>query len=301
MSNSVHVFQRLIAKIAPHDRVIRVWPLKGGYSADVTAVEVERPDGTRRKLVVRRHGAGNLTENPNVAADEVRLLAALQAAGLPVPQPLLVDASGELFPTPVIVVSFVDGLSEFAPPDPLAHAAELAGLLARVHAVNTADLTFLPEFSSHVARQLDRVIIPNAPQNERTVRATLAAAWPWQPVNPPVLLHGDFWPGNLLWRDGALAAIIDWEDAALGDPLADLGTARLELLWALGEPAMHAFTQRYQLLQPSLDYTNQPYWDLYAALQPSAALSTWGLDPATEARMRERLAQFVDRALAALG
>jgi aminoglycoside phosphotransferase (APT) family kinase protein len=40
-----------------------------------------------------------------------------------------------------------------------------------------------------------------------------------------VLLHGDFWPGNALWRDGALVAILDWEDAAIGDPLADVANA----------------------------------------------------------------------------
>jgi aminoglycoside phosphotransferase (APT) family kinase protein len=35
------------------------------------------------------------------------------------------------------------------------------------------------------------------------------------------LLHGDYWPDNTLWRDGRLVCVIDWEDAALGDPLAD--------------------------------------------------------------------------------
>ena len=34
-------------------------------------------------------------------------------------------------------------------------------------------------------------------------------------VNRPVLLHGDFWPGNILWRDGRLVAVIDWEKRPL--------------------------------------------------------------------------------------
>lgn len=45
----------------------------------------------------------------------------------------------------------------------------------------------------------------------------------------PVALHGDFWHGNLVARDGGLAAVVDWEDARLGDPAADLCG-----LWYLG-------------------------------------------------------------------
>jgi aminoglycoside phosphotransferase (APT) family kinase protein len=36
------------------------------------------------------------------------------------------------------------------------------------------------------------------------------------------VLHGDYWPGNVLWRDGRLVGVIGWEEAAFGDPLADL-------------------------------------------------------------------------------
>lgn len=45
-----------------------------------------------------------------------------------------------------------------------------------------------------------------------------------------------------MWRDGQLAAVIDWEDAQLGDPLADVANARLEILWAFGIEAMLRFS-----------------------------------------------------------
>jgi aminoglycoside phosphotransferase (APT) family kinase protein len=47
----------------------------------------------------------------------------------------------------------------------------------------------------------------------------------------PGLMHGDYHIANVLFResDGGLAAILDWELAALGDPLLDL--ARLTTVW----------------------------------------------------------------------
>ena len=49
-----------------------------------------------------------------------------------------------------------------------------------------------------------------------------------------------------MWRDGHLVAVIDWEDACVGDPLADLATARVELLCQYGTDAMDRFTERYR-------------------------------------------------------
>lgn len=42
----------------------------------------------------------------------------------------------------------------------------------------------------------------------------------WQ--NPPVWVHGDLSPGNLLVQDGQLSAVIDFGQLAIGDPACDL-------------------------------------------------------------------------------
>ena len=49
---------------------------------------------------------------------------------------------------------------------------------------------------------------------------------------------------------GRLVGVIDWEDAALGDPLADLANSRLEILWAFGDEAMERFTREYAVYAP---------------------------------------------------
>src|SRR6202044_2789450 len=38
----------------------------------------------------------------------------------------------------------------------------------------------------------------------------------------PVLVQGDTGPGNFLFADGRITAIVDWELAHLGDPMEDL-------------------------------------------------------------------------------
>lgn len=115
-----------------------------------------------------------------------------------------------------------------------------------------------------------------------------------------MLLHGDFWPGNTLWRDGGLAAVIDWEDAGYGDPLADLANGRLEIAMLLGVAAMREFTRHYRALMGSLDYAALPVWDLCAALRPAGKMASWGLDPAALGSMRRRHREFTRQALAAL-
>jgi aminoglycoside phosphotransferase (APT) family kinase protein len=64
----------------------------------------------------------------------------------------------------------------------------------------------------------------------------IAAIGQWLDANIPQnlqqgLMHGDYHIANVLFReaDGSLAAILDWELAALGDPLLDL--ARLTTVW----------------------------------------------------------------------
>lgn len=51
----------------------------------------------------------------------------------------------------------------------------------------------------------------------RWLRANLPAI-----ATPPVLVHGDAGPGNFLFSDGRVTALLDWELAHFGDPVEDL-------------------------------------------------------------------------------
>lgn len=293
-------FARLARAIAPHGTLLPVWPLHGGVSARITAFEIQRADGQRQRLIVRQHGADDLARNPAIADDEFRLLRLLHDAGLPTPDPVYLDRSGEHFGTPVIVVEYIEGESEFAPADLDGFIRQFAANLAMIHQVDSSalDLAFLPlQQDIWFAKISSRPFQLDSSLEEGRIRDALQVAWPWAGRNATVLLHGDYWPGNVLWRDGRLVGVIDWEDAALGDPLADLANSRLEILWAFGSDAMANFMQYYVAIT-AVDTANLPYWDLCAALKPAGKLSGWGLASGVEARMRQQHARFVSEALA---
>jgi aminoglycoside phosphotransferase (APT) family kinase protein len=287
-------------RIGPGARVLRTWELEGGISARVTALEVELANGEVRRAVVRQYGEANLRRNPRIAADELRLLRMLRSAGLPVPAPYLADESREVLSAPYLVLELVDG----GPADRRSDVGHLAGQLATalvaIHRAGCArqDLPRLPEQDEVSAERLrSRPARLDESLSEGRVRDALDRAWPPERRNGSVLLHGDYWPGNTLWRNGTLVAVIDWEDAAFGDPLADLANGRLEIRMQFGPDAMDEFTRRYRSLAPSLDCSSLPCWDLCAALRPAGRMSEWGLDGDTLGRLRDGHRSFVEQVL----
>jgi aminoglycoside phosphotransferase (APT) family kinase protein len=265
-------FLELAERVAPGATLARTWALRGGVSAHVHALELLHPDGRREQLVVRRHGALAKGHRLEVAADEFRLLQRLHAAGLAVAEPRWLDADGEIFGTPCLVLAFVEGSTEL----PADAVAQMAAWLAHLHAQDPHALGvgFLP-------RRVD-------PADEG------GEALPARPVPlaRPSLLHGDFWPGNLLWRDGRIAAVLDWEDAAVGDPMSDVAGCRQELLWRLGEEAMEAFTRAYEGLA-AVDRRGLAVWERFVATAALQHMGQWGLEPAQEAEMRRRSQAFL--------
>jgi aminoglycoside phosphotransferase (APT) family kinase protein len=286
---------------------VRTWDITGGMSSAMTVIEAERPDGTTHRLVVRR-----ARERPDGTParmmsirDEHDLLVHLSALGLPVPTPRLLDDSRALLPDPFAVYDFVDGAIVASTPDPVGVARTLAHHLVAIHDVDGSADAFrsLPDRADRVAERLARPPDPDQPEAE-AVRQVLRDAWPPLAPATPSLLHGDFWPGNLLWRDGELVAVIDWENACVGDPLGDVSITRLDLLWAYGPEATTAFTEAYGALR-TIDHARLALWDLVAAVRPTGVLSAWAVDwqalghpDLTTESMQTDLQWFTDQALA---
>jgi aminoglycoside phosphotransferase (APT) family kinase protein len=295
---------RLLAAIDPRLRPVRSQPLAGGVSSEVTAIDAVRPDGLAERLVVRQYGAANLASDPHSAAHEHRLLTVLRSAGLPVPRPRYFDESRQILPSPYLVTEFIDGAIITEPDQltlPLASfASQLAATLAGLHAagLTLTDVPHLTDIRDRAARKLEtRPGCLDAALGEAAIRAELGRIWPPPQLNQPVVVHGDYWPGNVLWRHDCLAGVLDWEDAALGDPLADVGNGRMELCMLFGWPAAAAFTAAYRAALPGVDFRALAHWDLYAALRHTGRMDEWRLSPGQRSRLEAGHREFTAASL----
>ncbi|MGD8418414.1 MAG: phosphotransferase, partial [Pseudomonadales bacterium] len=202
----------IVTRIFPAAELEAVVRLHGGVSADVHRLDLRLADGSRTRLVLRAHGASHAGHG---AETEFQLLRALYRGDLPVPEPLLVDPSGSLLPDPLLVMAFVEGSSAVPGGKEGRYLDVMARVLAQIHALPTGELPTLPLRNDPLPEVLD--LLPEG-QEWEALRGHLHSLTDTAYSGSPKLLHGDFWPENLLWRNGELAAILDWEDAALGDP-----------------------------------------------------------------------------------
>lgn len=294
-------FDRLAQAAIPGGCLVRVRPLEGGFSAQVTAMEISGPDGASHKLIVRQNGNVDSRAIPQIMRDEYKLLEFLTAQELAVPAPIYLDDHDEFLNQPCMVMAFMDGDPNFAPDDLDDYLMQMAGHLSLIHKLDCAshDLSFLPSVIDHAAKLIAArggKVVAATVDNLNDIRAVLDNTWPPSQKNPDVLLHGDYWPGNILCQDERITSIIDWEDAKRGDPLSDLAVSRMEVLWAFGQNAMEQFTDHY-VRNSKPDVTALPYWDLYMALRQANAFAGWAAGHPNEGHMRDGHRYIVDKAL----
>lgn len=296
-------FEKLVHRFDPHARLKSHRSLPGGYSADVTVLEIEARDGTSRKLIHRLHGEVDLQQNPKVAADEFRVLQLTQASGLATPAPVYLDAADPLFATPSLVLEYAEGDTDLKPGDPAEYVMRMARELARIHRMDLAgqDLSFLLRLEDACAVAMGKHgDTGDTSADERRLLALLAPCWPLPRSNTPAVLHGDYWPGNTLWQDGQLTAVIDWEDTRRGDPLFDVSNARFEILMLFGAEVMDIFTRHYESLNP-VDSGCLPWWDVYTAFRVVNKLDFLATAARDESLIRADHHWFVEQARGRMG
>ncbi len=231
------------AQIGPGARVTRVRRLRNSWAAAMHAIDVE--DGARtHRLVLRRWARTDLADigvvDNEVAALEV--LASAATPALPVPRLVGADPKGVHADVPAVLMTRLPGRDVLAPPDLDAFLAGLVATLRAVHAVPVAPgaLNYFRPWS------LDTVTSPPSWSRRPEVweRAIELAHQP-VPAHERVLVHRDFWPGNVLWRRGRLTGVVDWTHACRGPAAADIAHCRGNLALLFGLDVADDFARRY--------------------------------------------------------
>jgi aminoglycoside phosphotransferase (APT) family kinase protein len=186
-----------------------------------------------RTVVVRRPPPPPTPPGANDVLREAGVLRALAGSAVPVPTVLAQGAADEVFDVPFFVMSYVAGpILTTTPPaevDGDRLGRSVASALARLHAVDWAAVGIRgnPEGSNlrHRARFARLITIDGeTPEDFADVDTWLVANAPAE--SGAALVHNDFRLGNLVLDpadSSRVAAVLDWELAAVADPLVDLG------------------------------------------------------------------------------
>src|SRR5271154_6656637 len=217
-------------------------PGAGPEAAPETAAAPGTAAEGTRLLVLRRPPLGHVLPTAHDMSREFRVLSALAGTRVPVAPLVASCTDDEVIGAPFYVMEYVPGVVLRTRADTKAlteaQAAELsrrlAEMLAAIHGVdvNQVGLADLGRGAGYLRRQLDRW------QRQWDLSATrempgytqlverLTAALPAEPEGQTTLVHGDYRLDNALVTlnpQPRITAVVDWEMATLGDPLADLG------------------------------------------------------------------------------
>ncbi|MEO3773902.1 phosphotransferase family protein [Micromonospora sp. B9E7] len=193
-----------------------------------------------REVVLRRPPLGHVLATAHDMAREFRVISALASTEVPVPGALLLCTDPEVIGAPFYLMERIPGevFRTRAQTDPLgderrrALAMAMMDTLAALHSVEPSSVG-LSDFGrpeGYLARQvrrwagqLDRSRSRPLPGIDE-LRDLLAATAP-EGANAGRIVHGDYRLDNLLASADPVTvhAVLDWEMATLGDPLADLG------------------------------------------------------------------------------
>jgi aminoglycoside phosphotransferase (APT) family kinase protein len=300
-SPTKEIIQALLQEIAPGSTALAIGPLPGSYSNFTHLVDARRPDGSDFRIVVRRYKVFGSYDRGEKARREFKAFELLHQHGLPVPQPLYLDERGAILGIPGIVTHYVAGTQVESPSDPVSWAHALAEMLARIHAIpcDSSAIGFLLDADAEATWFLRSGTVPDYMQAHPDGTAAWQMArelWPNLQQVQPTLVHIDYWPGNVIWGQGEITAVVDWEEAAYGDPGIDVAYCRMEMrLSGVGHVA-DDFLDAYEAAA-GRRVANLGFWELAAAARPMFSPEGWITESPAKEEFRSFIADAIKRTL----
>ncbi len=193
-----------------------------------------------REWVLRRPPLGHVLPTAHDMSREYRVISALADTPVPVPRTEALCTDESVIGAPFYVMEKVDGrvlrdeaaVAALGADDAARCSRALVDVLASIHSVDPIAVG-LEDFGrpdGYLERQLRRWgqqwgrsktrELPSLDELARRLQAALPAS------GAPAIVHGDYRLDNTMLAPddaGRIVAVLDWEMATLGDPLADVG------------------------------------------------------------------------------
>lgn len=307
------------AAAADEVTITSMQPLSGGAVQENWLIDCRidgGPKSGQQALVLRSDAPSSIAASLS-RVEEFHVLRAAFAAGVIVPEPLWLCEDKGIIGRDFYLMQRVGGLALGTKivkdlslgGDREALGRQLGRELAKIHAItpHNTQLEFLARPKGHPALEAIGTLRAFLDDMDEA-RPMLEWGLRWAELNlppavKPVLVHRDYRTGNYLVDQHGLTAILDWEFAAWGDPMSDIGwfCARC---WRFSRPDLEAggITQRKIFYQAYEEQSGQPvdhqavlFWELIAhirwaviALQ-QAQRHLSGREPALELALVGRL------------
>lgn len=259
----------LQGKVPGFPKLVSLEKFSGGQSNPTYRVETEGQD-----YVLRRKPFGPLLPSAHAIEREFRLLSELRPTGFPVPAPIALCEDASVIGSPFYMMELVEGRTFWDASLPLLPLAErrpcydaMVDTLAALHRLDhgALGLTDFGRPGNFFARQVDRWTRQYRAAQTDDV-AEIERLIEWLPRTIPEqtrvsIIHGDYRIDNLIYgaEEPRVRAVLDWELATIGDPLADF--TYLAMNWAIpfdgqsglggldletaGLPSLENMTDRY--------------------------------------------------------
>ena len=266
--------QLIVHTVASGHHLLSSTPAAAAYTNSIHILRCVSPSGSETRLAVKR-----MTDDPDPerATADFHGLRIARKHGIPAPEPLYLDRTGELLGIPGIVSGFIEGEQISRPEDVRSWAADIARMLLRVHDARPSvedrahiydgrwmGLYFLRD--SWPETMAGHPLTPPISEAVLELRAGLRRV-------RPVFLHMDYWPGNILWRCGRISGLVDWDAASYGDPALDVGYFRMNMYLRGIKEAADIFLDCYE--SESGPVENLGFWELACAARPLPAPALW--------------------------
>lgn len=253
--------------VGPGGRIRAVRPMPGATSSAVHALDVEDGSGHVHRLVLRRFtDATWRAREPDLPTREAEALTLLEAIPLVTPRLIAVDATAEEYDVPAVLATRLPGLPDDTPDDLDDFLIRLAEPLPVIHEMRLPATETIPRYRPYYVDNARRgeLRLPTGTRNPALWERAFEVHMGPPPAGRNVFLHRDYHPGNVLWRGGRVAGVVDWVNASRGPADADLGHCRLNLALDHGLDAAERFLAAHRALTGDRDY--HPYWDIVAAV-----------------------------------